>query len=247
MNRNAKGAAAPNAPNPPNWPRGDRPGAVAEPGSFPERVADWIRNEIVEGRLAPGERIRQEAVARQCNTSRMPVREALKRLHDEGLVTHVSHVGARVATLDIAELDEIYLLREQLEPLALAESILRLTSEDHERLHEYVLEMEACADPDDPSRWVSIDRHFHLMTYSGARMPQLLEIIDGLWNRTQHYRRAYTRLPDRFEIAHMEHRLLLEAIVRRDPETAAAISRVHIRRTRLALDSESEGTPGSEG
>ena len=70
-------------------------------------------------------------------------------------------------------------------------------------------------------------------------MPHLLEIIDGLWNRTQHYRRAYSRLPARFAIAHMEHRLLLEAIVRRDPEAAAALSRVHIRRTRMALDSES--------
>jgi DNA-binding GntR family transcriptional regulator len=168
----------------------------------------------------------------------MPVREALKRLQDEGLVTHISHVGARVASLDVAELDEIYLLREQLEPLALAKSIPRLTPGDHERLREHVLEMETCADPDDPARWISIDRLFHLRTYSAARMPRLLDIVDGLWNRTQQYRRAYSRLPTRFTIAHMEHRLLLEAIVRRDPEEAAALSRVHIRRTRLALDSE---------
>lgn len=210
----------------------------ARRAALPDRVADWIRAEILEGRLGPGERIRQEAVARQCKTSRMPVREALKRLQDEGLVTHISHVGARVATLDITELDEIYLLREQLEPLALAKSIPRLTASDHDRLREQVVEMEDCADPDDPSRWISIDRLFHLRTYSAARMPRLLEIVDGLWTRTQQYRRAYSRLPTRFTIAHMEHRLLLEAIVRRDPEEAAALSRVHIRRTRTALDSE---------
>ena len=209
-----------------------------ESGSIPERVADWIRSEIVDGRLTPGERIGQEAVARKLNTSRMPVREALKRLHDEGLVTHVSHVGARVAVLDVAELDEIYLIRERLEPLALAESIPRLSAHDHERLREHVEEMEHCADPDDPSRWVTVDRLFHLKTYSAAPMPRLLEIIDGLWNRTQQYRRAYSRLPTRFVTAHMEHRLLLEAIVARDPEEAATLSRVHIRRTRLALDSE---------
>jgi DNA-binding GntR family transcriptional regulator len=209
-----------------------------ESGTLPERVADWIRTEIVEGRLGPGERIRQEAVAQQLHTSRMPVREALKRLHDEGLVTHVSHVGARVAALDLAELDEIYLIRERLEPLALAESIPHLGARDHERLRAYVEEMESCADPADPSRWVTVDRLFHLRTYSAAPMPRMLEIIDGLWNRTQQYRRAYTRLAARFEIAHMEHRLLLEAIAGRDPEAAAALSRVHIRRTRLALDSE---------
>jgi DNA-binding GntR family transcriptional regulator len=135
------------------------------------------------------------------------------------------------------------MLREQLEPLALAESIPRLTARDHERLREYVFEMEICADPDDPSRWISIDRLFHLSTYSAAGMPRLLDIVDGLWNRTQQYRRAYTRLPTRFVIAGMEHRLLLEAVVRRDPEEAAALSRVHIRRTRLALDSEAAVLP----
>lgn len=177
-------------------------------------------------------------MAQQLATSRMPVREALKRLHDEGLVTHVSHVGARVAALDVGELDEIYLIRERLEPLALAESIPHLGASDHEQLRRLVEEMEGCADPDDPSRWVTVDRLFHLRTYSGAPMPRLLEIIDALWNRTQQYRRAYTRLRARFETAHMEHRLLLEAIVGRDAEEAAALSAVHIRRTRLALDSE---------
>jgi DNA-binding GntR family transcriptional regulator len=218
--------------------RSIEPDKAGDGGSLPDRVTDWIRAEIVEGRLQPGERIRQEAVAGQLRTSRMPVREALKRLQDEGLVTHISHVGARVASLDIAELDEIYLLREQLEPLALAESIPHLTSEDHDELRTHVLDMESCARPDDPSRWISIDRVFHLKTYSRAGMPRLLDIVEGLWNRTQQYRRAYSRLPTRFAIAHMEHRLLMEAIVGRDPEEATALSRVHIRRTRLALDSE---------
>ena len=195
----------------------------------------------------PGDRITQQAVAKQCATSRMPVREALKRLQDEGLVNHISHAGARVASLDIAELDEIYLLREQLEPLALAESIPHLTAQDHQRLREEVLEMEACADPNDPSRWVSVDRRFHLGSYSGAAMPRLLEIVVGLWNRTQQYRRAYSRLPTRFTTAHMEHRLLFDAIARRDPEEASSLSRIHIRRTRLALDSDASLFPAEPG
>lgn len=211
---------------------------ATRPEQLPDVVAEWIRREILEGRLGPGERIRQEAVAEQCSTSRMPVREALNRLRDEGLVTLTAHAGARVASLDVAELDEIYLIREQLEPLALAESIPRLTAHDHQRLREYVLELEGCADPADPSEWVWTDRLFHLTSYRAARMPQLLEMIEGLWNRTQQYRRAYTRLPSRFTIAHMEHRLLLEAILARNAEDASTLSRLHIRRTRLALDSD---------
>ena len=212
-----------------------------------DSVAEWIRGEILEGRLRPGDRIRQQAVARSCDTSRMPVREALNRLRDEGLVTLVSHVGARVASLDVAELDEIYVLREQLEPLALAESVPELTTEDHERLRRYVVEMESSADPSDPSRWVWLDRLFHLASYGAANMPRLLDLIEGFWNSTQQYRRAYTRVPSRFTIAHMEHRLLLEAIVARNPEEAAALSRVHIRRTRLALDSDASVFPDRSG
>jgi DNA-binding GntR family transcriptional regulator len=203
-------------------------------------VADHIRAAIVEGRLKPGGRIRQEAVARECETSRMPVREALTRLQNEGLITFTSHVGARVATLDLSELDELYLMREELEPLALRHSVSQLTGSDRETLRKQMLEMEACADPADPSHWVELDRLFHLHSYSKAGLPRLLEIVEGFWNRTQQYRRAYTRLPARFGIAHMEHRLLLEAIEHGQAEDAVTISRLHIRRTRLALDEHTE-------
>ena len=203
-------------------------------------VADWIRREIVSGSLKPGDRIRQEAVAKECGTSRIPVREALNRLQDEGLITLTSHVGAKVATLDAIEFDQIYLMRERLEPLALAQSIPHLTPSDLQTLRNYILEMEAHADGDDPSHWVETDRKFHLASYAGAPMPYLLDLIEGFWNRTQQYRRAYTRLPERFQIAHMEHRLMMEAIERKDAVEAEQISATHIRRTRLALQEHGE-------
>lgn len=69
---------------------------------------------------------------------------------------------------------------------------------------------------------------------------RIMEKAPEAWNRTQQYRRAFVRLPDRFQLAHLEHRLLLEAIERRDPEDAAAISRMHIRKTRFNLDQHLE-------
>jgi DNA-binding GntR family transcriptional regulator len=203
-------------------------------------VADHLRSQILSGALRPGERIRQEAIARAMGTSRIPVREALSRLQNEGLVTLTSHVGARVAELDSAELDEIYRIRERLEPLALAQSTPRLTDAQLDGLVDYVEEMEACADVEDPSSWVDLDRRFHLATYAGARMPRLIDMIEGLWNATQQYRRAYTRLPERFAMAHQEHRLILEALHRRDALNAEMLSLLHIRRTRLTLDEHAE-------
>jgi DNA-binding GntR family transcriptional regulator len=203
-------------------------------------VTDWVRNQILEGHQKPGERIRQEAVAEACGTSRIPVREAFNQLKNEGLITLTSHVGARVARLDLAELDEIYMLREQLEPFALAKSVPHLTEDDHSALGEYVGEIEASADPANPSRWVELDRVFHLRALSAAQLPRFHELIEEFWNRSQQYRRAYTRLPETFEVAHAEHRLLMDAIVRRDAADAEAILRVHIRRTRQALDQHAD-------
>jgi DNA-binding GntR family transcriptional regulator len=221
-----------NGPRVAGQPDGRTPAAAA--------VADWIRDQIVTGALRPGDRIKQEVVAEACGTSRIPVREALNRLQDEGLVTLTTHVGARVARLEHKELHEIYLLRERLEPFALAQSIPNLGVAARRRLREYVDEMEELADPADPSAWVEVDRLFHLTSYSGARLPQFMELIEGFWNRTQQYRRAYTRLPRSFEVAHLEHRLLLDAIEHRRTADAEVLAALHIRRTRSTLGEHSE-------
>jgi DNA-binding GntR family transcriptional regulator len=203
-------------------------------------VAERLREDILSLELRPGERIRQEAIAKQCGTSRIPVREALRILESEGLVTLTSHVGARVAHLDIAELEEVYLIRERLEPMALRESVPHLSDEQLAGLDANLEAMEACAHPDTRAQWVGLDRTFHLATYAAAPLPRMLDIIENLWNATQQYRRAYTRLPQTMVMANQEHRLILAAIVRRDAEDAEALSAMHIRRTRRALGEHTE-------
>src|SRR2546425_5188727 len=83
-----------------------------------ERVRHEIAQGIREGRYRPGDRIGQEVLAREYGTSRLPIREALRHLASEGLITFQPHAGARIARLDPAELEEVYLIRERIEPLA---------------------------------------------------------------------------------------------------------------------------------
>lgn len=78
-------------------------------------VTEAIRNAIVTGELLPGSRIRQEALASQYGSSRIPIREALKRLESEGLVVVVPNSGAWVAKIDVAEVEETYKIRQRLE------------------------------------------------------------------------------------------------------------------------------------
>jgi DNA-binding GntR family transcriptional regulator len=204
-----------------------------------------LREQIVDGRLKPGTRIRQEAVAQHYGISRIPVREALRQLHTEGLVTLEMNVGARVASLDVADLIEIYDIREQVEPLAIRRSAANLSDEQLETLAAYLSELEAIGD-DAGARWFELDRQFHHLSYGACEMPRLLRLIKQLWDASQQYRRVY-RYPDhpaagvttkRYELTRADHRLILDALEHRDSEAAAQMSRMHIRRVRVALSAD---------
>jgi DNA-binding GntR family transcriptional regulator len=203
-------------------------------GAASARVAAYLRDLILHDVLKPGDRIRQEEVAERFGTSRLPVREALRMLEAEGLTEHEPNKGARVPRLSMHEVDVVYRMRERLEPLALTESVPRLTDDDHAHLEEIQEQIEANADLD---RFLDLDREFHLGTYAGCHIDSLNAMVTRLWNSTQHYRRAYVAMggPARMWVVNAEHRLLLDAVVRRDTTDAERFLEGHIRRTRIEL------------
>jgi DNA-binding GntR family transcriptional regulator len=203
-------------------------------------VTRQVREAILEGRLKPGIRVRQQELARQFGVSRIPVREALRRLESEGLVTLTPHSGARVARMDIGECTELYRLREVIEPMAMAESAPNLSDQQLTALRGLVGEIENSAE--DIPRWLELDRRFHLESYAAAEMPRVLSMIERFWNQTQQYRRAYlgTDQNAKVAVANSEHRLLLDALEQRDGEDAASRLRSHLRRTRITLSRHPE-------
>ena len=203
------------------------------------RIADALREQILSGTMVPGERIRQEELADEFGASRIPVREALRILVTDGLVTMVSNTGAWVSSLSQAECIEQYLIRERIEPLLLSESLPNLSPATIERLRELTAAMESATDV---VTFMKFDREFHLLTYSGAPNGTLAEIIHRLWNTTQHYRRAYSELVrgTSLDVTHLEHRLLVDAISRGDVEDAERTLTGHIQRTRRELEKHPE-------
>jgi DNA-binding GntR family transcriptional regulator len=203
-------------------------------GATSARVAAYLRDLILHDELRPGDRIRQEEIADRLGASRLPVREALRMLEAEGLTEHESNKGARVPRLSMHEVDVIYRIRERLEPLAIAESLPQLTDDDHAHLEDVQRRIEQNTDLD---RFLDLDREFHLGTYSGCHIDPLNAMVTRLWNSTQHYRRAYVALggPDRMWVVNSEHRLILDAVVRRDTVDAERFLEGHIRRTRIEL------------
>jgi DNA-binding GntR family transcriptional regulator len=203
-------------------------------GAASARVADYLRHAILSGEIAPGEWIRQEEVAERLGSSRLPVREALRILEAEGPTEHERHRGARVPSLSMHEVDVIYRMREQLEQLAIGESIPHLSDAELARLAEVQDRIEANADV---ATFLELDREFHLLSYAGCRIEQLTGTVTRLWNATAHYRRTFMTLtgPGRQWVVNAEHRLLLDAITRRDVVDAERFLAGHIRRTRIEL------------
>jgi DNA-binding GntR family transcriptional regulator len=205
------------------------------------RIADSLRTAILGGSYLPGERIRQEDVAARSGASRIPVREALRMLDSEGLVTLVANSGAWVTKLTLAECVETYLIRERLEPLLLRTSMPHLEDATIDRLAALADEMEAGTGVD---AFMRADREFHLSSYAGAASGEMWQIIHRMWNTTQHYRREFTRLatPRKpgMSVTHMEHRLLLDCVRRQDADDAERVLVTHIRRTRLELEKHPE-------
>jgi len=199
-----------------------------------QQIANSLKEEILSGKYPPGVRIRQEDIAEQFGASRSPVREALRILEAEGLINLVAHTGAWISHLSLSECEEMYQLRERVEPLLLRLSIPHITDSLIAELQDLVMQMEATTDVE---TFLRLDRQFHLLSYSKAETVLVGEMVNRLWNTTQHYRRAYSQMmaSTSFKPAHYEHHLLLASIIKRDVDDAERILFGHIRRTRLEL------------
>lgn len=199
-----------------------------------QRVAGAMREAILAGDLVPGARLGQDDIAARFGTSRLPVREALRILESEGLATLSPNRGARIPTLELHEVNTYYRMRERLEPLTLIESLPNLSEEQISLMENVQVEIEGNADV---IRFLALDRQFHMTSYAGCPSSQLMSATVRLWNSTQHYRRAFMLVTgsDRASIVNAEHRLLLDAVRRRDAEDAERYLTGHIRRTRVEL------------
>lgn len=211
-------------------------------GDAGARIASELRSEILGGGLPPGSRIRQEVVAERFGASRVPVREALRILVHEGLVTVVANSGAWVSQLTLAECEEIYQMRERLEPLLLRYSAPKLREKDFATLEALAERIEHASGLDQIDEFLQLDREFHLACYVHARTQQLGDLISKLWNSTAPYRRAYvsTWSVELRRIASYEHSLMISTLRDDDFFEAERVLAGHIRRTRRQLANHPE-------
>jgi DNA-binding GntR family transcriptional regulator len=198
-----------------------------------------MRLAILEGRYVPGERIYEAEVAQALGVSRNPVREAVRRLQQDGLLDVRAHYGIYVTRIPVEEIDDIYRIRAALEGTAAGFSTARMTDEDIAELANIVSEQQnavaaAEALPRAPVSVVQAD-HFHHAIHVGARSPRLLAMLEQLYAQVTHFRNLTLRLPGRAAVSAAGHAEILQAIQARDADRAEALMRGHIDDARHAL------------
>lgn len=192
-----------------------------------DRAAAALRTAILEGELRPGQRVNQEAWARRIGVSPIPVREALRALSGEGLVSYRPRRGYVVTALDASDLEEVYALRRLLETRALERGVPRASRADVEALREAAADCRAAAAAGDIAAQLEANRRFHDLLHRLADSRPLVRLIDLLWDSTEAYRALYYALPGEAEAADSAHREIIDAVEARDPARAIAIQDAH--------------------
>jgi len=193
--------------------------------SASEVISKYLRESIISGQFAEDEPIRQDDIARVFNVSKIPVREALKRLEAEGLVQFQRNKGAVVTRISEPELAQIFEVRVLLEVQAIRLAVPRMTAAQLDRARAICDEF---MHDDDIGRWAELNWAFHTCLYEAAQRPFLLNMIRSIHDKVERYLRVQMSFDEGKERADLEHREILKACADHDVDKAAELIEHHI-------------------
>jgi DNA-binding GntR family transcriptional regulator len=202
----------------------------------PEVVRDGIRESILGGQFTEGMQLRQDQLAEQYGTSRIPVREALRQLEAEGLVRIEPNRGAIVTTISLDEVLEMLDIRIALECHALRLAIPEMAEEDLQ-LAQNILESYNRAP--NPESWGTMNRQFHWAIYAPCHRPRLLGMIRANFGHVNRFVRTQVSLATGKERPQREHELLLTLCREGEVEQATELLEKHIEQTKKSVQASS--------
>lgn len=208
-----------------------------------DAVAKAIRHMIVDGELAPGERINEVHLSQQLGVSRTPLREALARLSHEGALETIPKIGHFVRALSIEEIEQLYQIRPLLDPEALRLAGIP-SKEKIERLREL---NEAIAAAKDPDEIINADDEWHIALVSDCPNKILLDLIRQFIRRTHRYEVTLMRESANVAQATKNHRSIIAALKRGDLEAACDALRKNLESGREPIVAWLESRESGKG
>lgn len=195
-----------------------------------DQLVDLVRNRILSGAVSTDQAIRQDALAAELGVSKIPLREALARLEEEGLIRSQANRGFFVSPLSTSEAKEVYELRLKLEPEATALAAELATEADHAHAVETLDTLYSVTDEHGEGVG-AFNRAFHRALFRPCGKPITVNILERLQVLSERYVRMHLEPLGRDERANEEHRELLQAWLARDTGRVTALVRAHIGKT----------------
>jgi DNA-binding GntR family transcriptional regulator len=199
-------------------------------------VADRLRADIHEGRIQPGEWLRQERLAQEYGVSQMPVREAFKQLVAEGILEQFPYRGVQVVQLSAADVEDLYATRSFLEGRAARAAALSITEEELQELKSIQAQITAYPDPEQANLYRPLNRRFHQVIANASHRPYLTRVLGQMWEVFPAMLwnilplTAEASLPERVAPDWEEHSLIIQALENHDPELSEKLVKQHIEK-----------------
>lgn len=186
-------------------------------------VYNYLKEKILANELKPGEPINIQALSEVLSISKIPIREAIKKLESIGLVETIHNRGARVKKLDLDELEQIMMIRLELEVMATRLCAKHIDKKTIKKLYRLVEEMEQERLAGREDKYSIINRDFHCTIYKSSQAYFLYGLIEDLWDRSERTRWIFHLFPERFQLSNKEHYEIVQALENGDVESACRL------------------------
>ena len=200
-----------------------------------EAVCETLRDAIRKGILEPGERLMEVQLAEELGISRTPVREAIRKLEQEGYVIMMPRRGTYVSDISTNDVKEIFEIRSALESLATGLAARRIEPDELETLQNLLMEIEGYIAKNDMEKIVETDIKFHGLLYQVSRNERLVNIINNLKEQLARFRTLSMSYPGRLQETLEEHSEMVEAIANGDVSAAREAAEHHMERAEKTL------------
>lgn len=205
--------------------------------SLGQKVFQTIREDILSGKYGKDEELKEKTIGEELGVSRTPVREALRQLELEGLVTIVPNKGAYVVGFSVQDIQDIYEIRSVLEGLCARRAARHATKEQIEELEEILFLTEFHVKKGHMEQMVELDTRFHEILYEACQSKILEHALRDYHHYLERVRRVSLSSEQRSVKSNEEHRQILEAVKERDEKKAEQLANLHIINTMKNIDS----------
>lgn len=195
-----------------------------------ETIAEDVKEDIINGRYKPEQRLREAKLAEKYSVSKTPVREALRHLESIGFVEIVPHTMAHVKKIDKKEVQNLYRIQSVLEGLAGREAIPNLNKDHFEKMEKYATLLEKYSLEKNSIEYEKVNFNFHSIFWNASDNERLIKLVYNIREQLQRFRSITRRYPERFKNLAADHRKILEAAVQRDGEKAEGLLRRHVEK-----------------